>query len=79
MIGAFSYTDFYTTLYFVNQRNYKTLAMQTHALTHTCYFYSLNVIISHPKVFNEELVISPYVLSLHGLPLPPTCVFAAVI
>jgi hypothetical protein len=35
---AFWYTDFHTTLYFVNQRNYKTLAMQAHALTRTRYF-----------------------------------------
>jgi hypothetical protein len=27
---AFWHTDFYTALYFVNQQNYKTLAMQTH-------------------------------------------------
>jgi hypothetical protein len=47
---AFSYTNFYTTLYFVNQRNYKTLAIQAHALTRTRYFYSLNVIISYPIV-----------------------------
>jgi hypothetical protein len=40
---TFSRTDFYTTLNFVNQRNYKTLAMQTHALTRTRYFYGLNV------------------------------------
>jgi hypothetical protein len=52
---AFSHTDFYTTLYFVNQRNYKTLAMQEHALTRTRYFYSLNVIISHPIVYKEGL------------------------
>jgi hypothetical protein len=76
---AFSYTDFYTTLYFVNQRNYKTLAMQAHALTRTRYFYSPNVIISHPIVHKEGLGYSPYVLSLHGLPLPPTCVFVMVI
>jgi hypothetical protein len=32
---AFRYTDFYTTLCFENQRNYETLAIQTHALTRT--------------------------------------------
>jgi hypothetical protein len=52
---AFSYTNFYTTLYFVNQRNYKPLAMQAHVLTRTCYFCSLNVIISHPIVYKEGL------------------------
>jgi hypothetical protein len=52
---AFSCTDFHTTLYFVNQRNYKTLAMQSHALTRTRYFYSLNVIISHPIGHKEGL------------------------
>jgi hypothetical protein len=49
------YTDFYTALYFVNQRNYKTLAMQVHALTRTRYFYSPNVIISHRIVYKEGL------------------------
>jgi hypothetical protein len=44
---AFSYTDFCTTLYFMNSWNYRTHAMQAHALTRTHYFYSLNVIISH--------------------------------
>jgi hypothetical protein len=36
---AFWYNDFYTKLYFVYQRDYKTLAMQAHALTRTRYFY----------------------------------------
>jgi hypothetical protein len=71
---AFSCTDFYTTLYFTNQRNYKTLAMQAHALTRTRYFYSLNIIISHLIVTRKDWVISPYVLSLRGLPLPPMCI-----
>jgi hypothetical protein len=53
--------------------------MQAHALTRTCYFYSSNVIISYLIVYKEGLVISPYVLSLRGLPLPPTCVFVTVI
>jgi hypothetical protein len=48
-------TDFFTTLYFVNQRNYKTLAMLAHALTCTRYFCSLNVIISHLIVYKEGL------------------------
>jgi hypothetical protein len=52
---AFWYTDFYITLYFVNQRKYKTLAMQAHALTRTRYFCSLNVIISHLIVYKEGL------------------------
>jgi hypothetical protein len=47
---SFWCTNFSTTLYFVNQRNYKTLAVQTHALTRTRYIYNLNVIISHPIV-----------------------------
>jgi hypothetical protein len=51
---AFTY-DFYTTLCFVNQRNYTTLAMQTHALTRTRYFYRVNVIISHPIVYKDVL------------------------
>jgi hypothetical protein len=37
----------------VNRRNYKTLAMQAHALTSTRYFCSRNVIISHPIVYRE--------------------------
>jgi hypothetical protein len=47
---AFRYTDFYTALYFVNQRNYRPLAVQAHDLTRTRYFYSINIIISHPIV-----------------------------
>jgi hypothetical protein len=31
-------TDFYTTLYFMNQRKFKIPAMQAHALTRTSYF-----------------------------------------
>jgi hypothetical protein len=54
-IGDISYTDFYTALYFENQRNYKTLAMQAHALTRTRYFFSLNLLISHPIVYKEGL------------------------
>jgi hypothetical protein len=52
---AFSYTDFHTTLYFVNQRNYKTQAMQALVLTHTRYFYGLNVIILPLIVYKEGL------------------------
>jgi hypothetical protein len=52
---AFWNTNFYTALYFVNQRNDKTLAMQTHALTRTRCFYSLNAIIPHPIVYKEGL------------------------
>jgi hypothetical protein len=48
-----SNTDFYTTLYFVNQRNYKTLAMQAQALTRARCFYSLNLIISHPIIYDK--------------------------
>jgi hypothetical protein len=39
----------------VNQRNYKTLAMQAHTLTRKRYFYSLNAIISHPIVYKKGL------------------------
>jgi hypothetical protein len=39
----------------MNQRNYKTLAMQAHALTRKRYFYGPNVIISHPIVYKEGL------------------------
>jgi hypothetical protein len=68
---AFWYTDFYTTLYFVSQRNYKTLAMQADALTRTRYFYSLKVIISHPIVYTERLgYLSVCATTLR--PSPPT-------
>jgi hypothetical protein len=65
---AFWYTDFYTALYFVNHRTYKTLAMQAHALTRMRYFYSLNVIISHPTVQGST-----------ELSLRPCCRFAVFI
>jgi hypothetical protein len=52
---AFWYTYFYTTLHFVNQKNYATPAMQAHVLTHMHYFYSLNVIISHMTVYKKKL------------------------
>jgi hypothetical protein len=45
---AFLYADFHTALYFVNQSNYKALAMQAHTLTRTHFFRSLNALISHP-------------------------------
>jgi hypothetical protein len=48
--------------------------MQAHAFTRTLYFYSLNVIISHPTLQGR----TGYVLSLRGLPLPLTCVFVTV-
>jgi hypothetical protein len=54
-IGGVWYTDFYAILYFVNQRNYKTLATQAHVLNRTRYFCSLNVIISHLTVYKEGL------------------------
>jgi hypothetical protein len=72
---AFSYTDFYTTLYFVNQRNYKTLAMQAHALTRKRYFYSLNVIISHPTVQSEGLgYLSVCAIALRSSPPSHVCI-----
>jgi ribosomal protein L24E len=46
------------SLCFVNRRNYKTQAMQTHVLTRTRYFYSLNVIISYPIVYKQGLGLS---------------------
>jgi hypothetical protein len=45
----FSSRGLYITLYFVNQRNYKTSAICT------CYFNSLHVIVLHPTVQKEEL------------------------
>jgi hypothetical protein len=68
---AFWFTNFYTTLYLVNQRNYKTLAMQAHALTPTRYFYSLNVIISHPIVYKEGLGYL-FVCAIASRSSPPT-------
>jgi hypothetical protein len=54
-IGGISMHWLSATLYFVDQRNYKTVAMQAHALTCTRYFCSLNVIISHPIARKEGL------------------------
>jgi hypothetical protein len=68
---AFSYTDFYTTLYFLKQRNYRTQAMLAHALTRTRYSYSLNVIISHPVVYKEGLGYLS-VISIASRASPPT-------
>jgi hypothetical protein len=52
--------------------------MQAHALTRTRYFYSLNVFTSDSIQGTNYWVISPYVLSLRGLPLPPASVFVKV-
>jgi hypothetical protein len=41
------YWFFHYTLYSVNQRNCKWLALQTRAVTCTRYFYSLNFVIPH--------------------------------
>jgi hypothetical protein len=71
-------THFYTTLYFVNQRNCRTLAMRTHALTRTRYFCSINVIILRPIACKEGLGYLRYVLSLCGLPIPPKCIFVTI-
>jgi hypothetical protein len=49
-ISGILFTDFHTTLHFANQRNYKTPAVQTHALARMRCFYSPNVTISHPTV-----------------------------
>jgi hypothetical protein len=77
--GLFDTLTFYTTLYFVNQRNYKTLMMQAHALTRKCYFYSLNVIISHPIVYKEGLdYLSICAIASRYSP-PSPCVFVTVI
>jgi hypothetical protein len=37
-----------------------------------CHFWNLNVIVSHCIIQGEDWVLSPYVLSSCGLPLPPT-------
>jgi hypothetical protein len=77
--AAFWFTDFHITLYFVNQRNYKTLAMQAHVFTRTRYFYNLNVIISHPIVYKEGLGYL-FVCAIASRSSPsPTCVFVTVI
>jgi hypothetical protein len=62
----------------VNQRNYKSLAMQAHA-------FNPHALLLQPKRNNftsdsttKDWVMSSYVLSLRGLPLPPTCVFVTV-
>jgi hypothetical protein len=72
---AFLYTDFCTTLYFVNQRNCKTLAMQAHALTRMRYFCSLNVIISHLIVLREGLgYLSVCAIASRSSPLTHACI-----
>jgi hypothetical protein len=75
---AFSYPDFHTTLYFLKQRNYKTLKMQAHALTRTHYFYSLNVIISHPIVYQEGVGFLS-ICSIASWSSPPSHMFVMVI
>jgi hypothetical protein len=80
---AFSYTGFYTV--FCEPNNYKTLAMQAHALTRSRHFYSLNVMISHPIVYKEGLgylsvcAIASRSSSSPLPPLPLQCVFVTVI
>jgi hypothetical protein len=55
---VFWYTNFYTVLYFVNHRSYKTLAKQAHDLTHLHYFCSLNVINFTSSSVGKDWVIS---------------------
>jgi hypothetical protein len=72
---AFSYTDLNTALYFVNERNYRTLAMQAHALTRTRYFCSLNVIILHLIVYKEGLCyLSVCAIASRSSPPPHACI-----
>jgi hypothetical protein len=72
---AFSYTDFDTTLYFVNQGNCQTLVMQAHALTCMHYFYSLNIIISHPIVYREgQGYLSVCAIALWSSPTCHVCI-----
>jgi hypothetical protein len=59
----------------VNQINYKTLAMQAHALTRTRYFYNLNLIISHPTVYKKGLgCLSVCVIASWSSPLSHVCI-----
>lgn len=58
----------YTTLHFVNQRNYKSLTRQAHILTLKC--YRLNIIILHLAI-QSRIRFSSHVPELGGLPLPP--------
>jgi hypothetical protein len=50
--------------------------------THSCpplrSFGSLNVTVSHRIIQGKDWVLSPYVLSTCGLPLPPTCLLVTV-
>jgi hypothetical protein len=63
-------------MYFVFQRNYETLSVQAHALTHTCYLYMLHILISRPIVYKEGLgCLSLRVPSHRGLPLSLVCLF----
>jgi hypothetical protein len=75
---ALWYTYFHITLSFVNQMNCKTLAMRTHALSRTRYFYGINIIISYPVVYREGLGSLCYVLLFRGLSWPSTCELVSV-
>jgi hypothetical protein len=50
--------------------------------THSCpsmrYFCSLNLTVAHRIIQRKDWVLSPYVLSSCGLPLPPTCLLVTV-
>jgi hypothetical protein len=53
--------------------------MQIHALNLRHYLYSLKVINNFTSCSTtKDWVVSPYVLPLHGLPLPPKPVFVTV-
>jgi hypothetical protein len=52
---AFCYIDFFTALCFVNQRSYKMLTMQAHALTCACYLCGLCIIILFLIVYRDGL------------------------
>jgi hypothetical protein len=74
---AFPYTKFYTILSFINQRNYKTLAMHAHTSNHMLNFNSLNIIISHLRVQGKTALSLVYAIILPSS-LPPARVFVMV-
>jgi hypothetical protein len=77
---AFWYTYFFTTMCSVNQKNYKTSAVQTRALTRMRCLYGLHAVISQPIVNKVGLgYLSICDVTSCGLLHSCTCVFVMVI
>jgi hypothetical protein len=60
---------------FCEPKNYETLAIQAQAFAFMRYFYSLNIIISHPIVYKEGLgYLSICAIVLRSSPLTHVCI-----